>query len=131
MGFEILGDTEGDKLFMDVKMPEGWKKVPTDHYMRSHVVDPNGVERMNVMYKPGFCDRDANMSINSRYWVGRHSEGSGDSYVSYSAVNDHGEGGRAIFHPHDRTYEGSRDECRAWLKEHYPEYKDKVAYWDD
>ena len=37
-------------------------------------------------------------------------------------------------HEHNGEYDGreiARNHCEQWLKEHYPDWKDQTAYWDD
>jgi hypothetical protein len=50
---------EGDELFLYVDLPNGWKKVPTDHSMWSHLVDDKGTVRAEIFYKAAFYDRRA------------------------------------------------------------------------
>ncbi len=52
-----------DDLFIQVTLPEGWKKEPTDHSMWSRLVDNEGRERAKIFYKAAFYDRDAFLSI--------------------------------------------------------------------
>lgn len=58
---------KGDKLFIDAALPEGWKKVRTDHSMWSNIVDTKGRVRVTVFYKAAFYDRDAHMGLVSRF----------------------------------------------------------------
>lgn len=48
-----------DDLFVEVQLPEGWKKVPTGHSMWSDLVDAEGNKRASIFYKAAFYDRDA------------------------------------------------------------------------
>jgi hypothetical protein len=48
-----------DDLFVEVQLPKGWKKVPTDHSMWSDLVDAEGHKRASIFYKAAFYDRDA------------------------------------------------------------------------
>jgi len=58
----VFGDAvPGDPLFVNATLPEGWKKVATDHDMWSKLVDADGVERASIFYKAAFYDRDAFM----------------------------------------------------------------------
>lgn len=63
---EQLGFTfadEIDDLFINAHLPEGWKKVPTDHAMWSHIIDEDGHVRAKIFYKAAFYDRRAFMNI--------------------------------------------------------------------
>ncbi|WKZ25453.1 MAG: hypothetical protein QY322_03650 [bacterium] len=41
-GVKFLGVVDDDDIFQYVELPEGWKKVPTDHSMWSNLVDGAG-----------------------------------------------------------------------------------------
>lgn len=61
----ILGDpVKGDKLFRQVTLPKGWKKVATGHSLWSNLVDENGEEVATIFYKAAFYDRDAFINVN-------------------------------------------------------------------
>ena len=62
-GVRFLGPVEGDPIFTYVELPEGWKKVATDHDMWSKLVDAEGVERASIFYKAAFYDRSAFLSV--------------------------------------------------------------------
>ena len=64
--FEQMGIVFGqpvDDLFYEVRLPEGWKKIPTDHSMWSKLVDEQGRERASIFYKAAFYDRSAFLSL--------------------------------------------------------------------
>ena len=58
-GVKFLDVVEGDPMFQYVELPEGWKKVPTDHEMWSNLVDDKGKTRASIFYKAAFYDRKA------------------------------------------------------------------------
>jgi len=58
-GFEIGKEVDGDELFRYCRLPEGWKKVPTEHHLWTSIVDEKGRERGSIFYKAAFYDRDA------------------------------------------------------------------------
>lgn len=67
---EALGFTFGqpdpqDPIFRPATLPDGWKKVPSDHDMWSYVVDTLGRRRVAVFYKAAFYDRSAHMWTES------------------------------------------------------------------
>jgi hypothetical protein len=59
MGIEVLQDSSGDDLFVDVKLPKGWKIEPQDHSMWSDLLDQDGNKKGAMFYKAAFYDRDA------------------------------------------------------------------------
>ncbi len=63
----ILNSSRGDELFVDVQLPDGWKKVPTSHSMWTDLVDNNGMRRGTIFYKASFYDREAFINFNRRF----------------------------------------------------------------
>jgi hypothetical protein len=62
-----------DDLFLSATLPEGWKKVATDHSMWSNLVDQDGLIRASIFYKGAFYDRAAHISpIENRYHVSQN-----------------------------------------------------------
>lgn len=47
----IIFGEDYDDLFVEVQLPEGWSKAPTDHPMWSKLVDDRGRERASIFYK--------------------------------------------------------------------------------
>lgn len=62
VGIKVIGLTEGDEMFYDVELPEGWEKRSTDHSMWSELIDDKGRKRAGIFYKAAFYDRDAFIS---------------------------------------------------------------------
>lgn len=58
-GIEIVGPSQGDGLFTDVRLPAGWQVKPTEHSMWSDLIDDTGTKRASIFYKAAFYDRDA------------------------------------------------------------------------
>lgn len=137
LGIKVIGPSEGDELFVDVELPEGWSIVPTDHSMHSSLIDEKGRKRAGIFYKAAFYDRSASISFCRRYsafyrpfggWettdrkaprvgVARDSDGN-EIWVSEPLAHE--------------TFIGNRATSLAvvWLDEHYPNWKDLTAYWD-
>ena len=59
MGIKVIGQDDGDELFLNVVLPDGWKLKPTDQSMWSKLVDSKGQEVASIFYKAAFYDRDA------------------------------------------------------------------------
>jgi hypothetical protein len=63
---EAMGIKRGkdvDDLFVSVELPEGWKKVATDHSMWSELQDASGKVVASIFYKAAFYDRKAHLSL--------------------------------------------------------------------
>jgi len=59
LGFKFGEPVEGDPMFCEATLPDGWKKRATDHSMWSEIVDDTGKVRAMIFYKAAFYDRDA------------------------------------------------------------------------
>lgn len=60
LGFVFGENIDGDSgLFVQVKMPKGWKKRATEHSMWSELIDDKGEARASIFYKAAFYDRSA------------------------------------------------------------------------
>lgn len=68
-GIKVLQKSQGDDLFVDVVLPEGWKIKGTDHSMWNNVIDQNGRIRATFFYKAAFYDRDAFLNFDTRYSI--------------------------------------------------------------
>jgi len=138
--YERLGITvlqPADDLFYSVVLPEGWKKVASDHAMHSYVVDQTGRERIHVFYKAAFYDRNAHASIEKRYVYGTTGYGvDKDSPVVYGVVLDgdteiwRSEPIDAVTQDRYEANEIAYAVAKAWLAVHYPDYQNPFAYWD-
>ena len=136
VGCVFHGEAEGDPLFQYVTLPEGWKKERTGHSMWSKLVDQKGRKRAMIFYKAAFYDRDANLSLTTRY--------------SYKADYEHRRvHNEAICHITDAdkvihttppvmiigeqkdylAQEEADRRAKIWLDAEYPEWKDPSAYW--
>lgn len=62
-GFNIIGTSSNDSLFIDVEMPEGWVVKKTDHHMWSELFCPEGKKKATIFYKAAFYDRDAFINV--------------------------------------------------------------------
>jgi len=141
-----------DDLFVSVQLPDGWKKVATSHSMWSELQDEKGRKRASIFYKAAFYDRDAFISLDTRFRAGSAPVCGYDSPdYDFNATPTHGavwDQGKIVWHTKQvaekpgpdssredsLTYYDLDDELKrqavAWLTEHYPDYKDPLAYWD-
>ena len=164
MGFELGDPCEGDEIFREARLPEGWKREATDHSMWSKIVDAKGRERIGVFYKAAFYDRSAHAHLKCRYSNSRgstlrasqpdydyesdtyDSPGDADAVVIDMGVVPPVEMHRVELPARpERPADEARDEweaywraeseatqaSKAWLDEHFPEWKNASAYWDD
>lgn len=68
---------EDDPLFQYVELPEGWKKVPTEHSMWSDLVDAEGNRVAAIFYKAAHYARGAMLHLTTE-WVEAQQEGEKD-----------------------------------------------------
>lgn len=60
LGFVFGKVLEGkDRIFIEAKLPPGWKKVATDHSMWSDLIDDTGRKRAAIFFKAAFYDYHA------------------------------------------------------------------------
>lgn len=61
-----FGEPDGrDSLFRPATLPEGWRKVGSDHSMWSYIQDHLGRRRVAIFYKAAWYDRDAFMRMET------------------------------------------------------------------
>lgn len=137
-GVKFLGVVEGDPIFQYVELPQGWKKMPTDHSMWSKLVDNKGRERASIFYKAAFYDRSAHMSLSTRFGVQRDYDRQEKEGVAVAHVTDCGK----VVHttepiqlPADdrKKYEVADQANRSaveWLDNNHPDWRNAGAYWD-
>lgn len=61
LGVKFLQVSPGDDLFYDVRLPEGWKKVASDHHLYSFLVNEKGQKLFEIRYKHSCYDRHASI----------------------------------------------------------------------
>lgn len=151
--------SKDDELFIDVILPDGWKKESTDHPMWSKVLDGKGRERMTVFYKAAFYDREAFINVNKRFNFSVKQDAYRNDLDTYESINQTtfwGEvEGTVIFKTEEMRFldkyvkncsnEEHRDwwskhsdfeksikiQCETFLETNYPNYQDVFAYWND
>jgi len=136
-GVKFLGPVEEDELFQFVELPAGWKKVPTEHSMWSHLVDEKNRHRASIFYKAAFYDRNAHMSLKRRYTHIFDYAKFENECVGVAQVLD----GQTVIHttepipvtpgiPRYEISDKARDLAEAFLDKNFPQWKDCAAYWD-
>ena len=135
LGIEVLEESRGDDLFLDVVLPEGWKVESTDHSMWNRLVDNKGRERATIFYKAAFYDRDAFINFNKRYYSTSEyvDKEEGDKFhPKFYCVKD-GATEEILFKTEvTKEYDDSnlRSKADKWLKKHYPDHEKITAYWE-
>jgi hypothetical protein len=145
IGVRFGAPVDGDPIFRHVELPAGWKKVATDHSMHSHLVDDKGRVRARIFYKAAFYDRSASIHLARRFEATYEPEGGWDApyeapvfaivrdcdreiWRSPAPYNASGEPGSSSWVPRS---EGATLAAAAWLNEHWPNWRDVTAYWDE
>jgi hypothetical protein len=143
MGIEIIN--EANDLFWNVKLPEGWEVKATDHSMWNEVRDNKGRKRMTFFYKAAFYDRDAFSNLQTRFQLDvTHTADPEAGYEVWKASDFQGtiKDGDVIicqtrcvpatgdYSKDDKIKDELWEELRAFMQEHWPEYKEVHAYWD-
>lgn len=144
-GFEIETDEKGapqpspdDDLFVRAKLPNGWKKQPTDHSMYTDLLDTQGRKRGIIFYKAAYYDRKASLDMTCRFRYGTRTDATEHRYADdteyYGDVID---GDTLIWrtkntaaHGNYQAVQALQNEAKAWLTEHYPDFQNPMAYWD-
>lgn len=137
-GVKFLGPVEDDPMFQYVELPQGgWKKVATDHSMRSKLLDQKGRERASIFYKAAFYDRRAHMSLSCRFSISFDYDRFDKENVGVANIMDCGKVIQ-ITEPiaivdNDKRWDVS-DKARKlaveWLNKNYPNWQNPGAYWD-
>ena len=123
-----------DKIFYAVHLPEGWEIQPTDHSMWSNLVDAGGAERAAIFFKAAFYDFNAHMSLSSRYFLKFKTRNDLETSLDlpnngYDVVDRRT--GMTIFVGPWASYRNAYEACKPFLVEHFPDYKNPFAYWND
>jgi hypothetical protein len=126
-GVKFGEPSASDPLFIPCTLPEGWRKVATDHAMHSNLVDDKGRKRASIFYKAAFYDRRADMNLERRYSYEQDYDDACLSrialptlvyFITDSGVRIHGA--------------WAADACAAvaWLDREYPLWRDAGACWE-
>lgn len=145
---EALGFKFGsivDKIFIECTLPQGWKKVASEHSMWSYLHDDKGRERAAIFFKAAFYDYNAHIRFTQAVQYkcmltdgrGRYDHNYGTA-VSYVGVVTHQ--GKEVFCSSEikvidqlAGWDASdklNEIARAWMIEHYPNHTDSFTYWD-
>ena len=132
LGFKFGEAT--DPLFVRAELPEGWALKPTDHPMWTNLVDNRARVRGSIFYKAAFYDRDAFMRMTCRFHVSVHEDG-GNANTRRVSVKDAIAGeALEVGEYAERDWDACDElgkKAKAWLAEHYPDWRNPLAYWGD
>jgi hypothetical protein len=128
----IAVGADQDDIFVKVAFPAGWAMRPTSHNMHSDLLDATGTCRAGIFYKAAFYDRSASLRITPRYAI--HND-YGDPLTRVTVV-DHKTTTVLLEcgSPSAKDYtamDASEQEADRWLTEHFPNFADPLAYWND
>ena len=140
----IVFGEDADDLFVNVRLPAGWKKVPTSHSMWSKLVDEQGRERAAIFYKAAFYDRSAHITLVHRFsytiqpLCGHDADYDWNTEPRVGIVTDcDKEIWRTDAIAPSEELKGFmiRDilsgACKEWLDERYPDWMNTLSYWTE
>lgn len=122
LGFTLAGSVMGDPLFILASLPDGWRKVGSEHAMWSYIHDERGRRRISLFYKAAPYDRKAHFVVEEWVHVNTYHGPHANDVVVLG-------GGQVL-----RTF-GTRDNrtseaARAWAESKFPDHDDPLAYWN-
>ncbi len=138
----IVGDIiEDDRCFRHVALPRGWGIVPahTDLYW-NWLCDAHLNMRGEIYYHAHPCHADTQIRPLQRYYPGPRAlapEGGWVGHVyDYQGVQPRNRYKPPSIFETDamdgrRFDKIGRSLCITWLDEHYPDWEDPAAYWED
>ena len=142
LGFTFI-DIPDDSVMYQAELPEGWSIEATSHQMHSNILDANGHKRGSMFYKASFYDRNASMSLERRYNIHRrYLDEEGRTFEVYFGTETEAifvagkvvkpkNGTEAEIDAAYKTAEQLQQFAVAWANEHYPDWENVHAYWDD
>lgn len=142
-GIQILDLVDGDDIFVNAKLPDGWRQKTTDHGMWNDLVDDKGRKRAGIFYKAAFYDRSAFIRPNARFIATYECnwEDHTDKHC-WGVVRD---GGKIIWKggvlesapspwnpdgPPVQQSEVATLHAKRWVEERYPDFENTAAYWE-
>lgn len=143
--FEAIGvvfgePVEGDDLFVHATLPAGWKKEATEHAMWSKLLDDKGRTRAMIFYKAAYYDRRADASLSGRYAIESYDPKRRKGLEQAHVIDNGVVPPATLFstkleqEPKEKPWELSERhnaECCAWLDANRPNWKDRVAAWNE
>lgn len=146
LGF-VFGPTERHDCLRPGKLPPGWTKK-VEGSLWTNIYDQKGRQRGSIFYDSSFFDRRAHMALNKRFYCTSDYEVPPTQVARIVKDYSLGNSGAEVFRcqetvPHRiDDVEAWREACplaekrcttacEEWLKSHgYPDWKNKLFYWD-
>lgn len=137
----VIFGKDADDLFVNVVLPDGWKKQATSHSMHSDLLDEKGRVRATIFYKAAFYDRCADMRMCCRYNVASHipcdADGNDVEYGRHThfktVVADDAASLDSLGRIRDKADYNTGDmhvkQAQDWLDQNYPDWRNPLAYW--
>ena len=127
-----------DDIFVNVILPTGWKKVPTEHDMWSDLVDDKGRKRASIFYKAAFYDRSSHMGLTRRFSIATNWEiyDKNEFQVFVKDCDKIVYTTPKVKFPkkyddeYNRIEKEQKTDVINWLIKNYPNWEDPLAYWD-
>lgn len=141
LGF-VFGEPQ-DELFVYCQFPAGWRKQASEASRHSYLLDDKGRKRGSIFYKAAFYDRRADMALLRRYAVTLFNacdergnavdESQSPATHAHTLITDDGaplhEIGIRARRDWDTAHAHEKD-GQAWLEEHFPDWRNPLAYWE-
>jgi len=139
IGFIFHGKVPNDDLFQYVTLPKGWKKVRSDEYRFTDLLDEKGRIRGVIFYDANPYNRNTYVIFNRRISFEPNNDYKDKNFIEF-LVKDYD--GKIIhtFEPikltgnpradYETRYENYPATCLQWLDENFPGYKSVSSYWD-
>jgi len=139
IGFIFHGVVPNDDIFQYVTMPKGWKKVRSDEFRFTDLLDDKGRRRGFIFYDSRPIGRNAYSSFIRRISLVVNDENQDENYIEF-LVKDYDDSIIHAFEPikltgdprkdYDTRYDNRPAVCLQWLDENFPDYKNFSSYWD-
>ncbi len=132
VGF-IFEEIPGDSVLCHATLPAGWR-TEFDGVHWTELLDEKGRKRGSSFYKSAFWDRNGHMSLDCRFSIGY--ERSDETDITTIFIRDYQGNniytiGSTTCRWGDKEYRKLKKRAEGYMKEHYPDWKNPVAYWDD
>lgn len=133
MGIVVGEKVDDDSLFTHVVLPDGWTLTPSDSNPDywTELRDVKKRLRATIFYKAAFYDRKAFIRPRTRHSIDSIADWLGET--SQEKVVDFGidETAHVLFVTGKySTWDEANREATEWLNQHFPDWKNPVAYWE-
>ena len=136
-GIKFNGIVEGDEMFENVELPEGWSVVETDKPEWFSLDDDEGNSRAVIHYSTSYYKRYAWLRTTRRFAIVPDYDYEDHNPEVRVRVTDYGVTAftskeYSYDHSSSEQYEAVKDaahkEALGWLEENYPQWENYLAY---